>query len=315
MILVTGADGFVGLHLCNALFLANVPFKAATRQSKNLIGCNIYSNAVGDIDANTDWGQALHGCSTVIHLAARAHVLHEESRDPAILFRNVNVDGALSLARAAVRAGVKRFVFVSSIGVLGNKNSVPFDQGSMPNPQELYAISKLDAENSLKKLAGETGLELVIVRPPLIYGPGNPGNFLRLLKLLSLGLPLPFSSIVNLRSFVGVENLSDFLIRCAQHPLASGETFLIADGEDVSLPDLLRGLAVGLGIKARLFAFPLSLMLAIAGLLGKRITVEKLFSGLRVDAGYARNKLDWKPPVPLQEGLQRTGDWYRKELK
>lgn len=268
------------------------------------------SVSVGNIDGETDWTAALSGCSSLIHLAARAHVLNDTVADPLAAFRATNVAGSVQLARCAARSGVKRFVFVSSVGVNGNTNSRPFLESDPPSPVEAYAVSKLEAEQALIEEAAVTGMELVVVRPPLVYGPECPGNFLRLLKLLSSGVPLPFGSMRNKRSFVGVWNLSDFLATCVVSKQAAGEVFLISDMEDVTLPDLLRGLAEGMGKKAPIFSVSPALLRALASMAGKATLFEKLCGNLTVDAGHAHAALGWRPPISLDEGLRRTGSWY-----
>ncbi len=273
-------------------------------------GPTIETNSVGNIDAETDWTNALTGCSSVIHLAARAHILNDTIDDPLAAFRSTNVAGSVQLARCAARAGVRRFVFVSSIGVNGNANSRPFTQADAAAPAEAYAISKFEAEQALIEETSNSAMELVIVRPPLVYGPDCPGNFLRLLKLLSSGVPLPFGAISTKRSFVSVWNLADFLATCVLNPQAAGEVFLVSDMEDVTLPGLLRGLAAGMGKKAPLFSLSPALLGFVAGIAGKSAMFEKLCGNLTVDASHARTVLNWHPPVSLAEGLRRTGSWY-----
>ena len=316
-ILVTGANGFVGKVVCAQLAGRGFQVVAAVRSGAPAALANADAEAatvttvsVGNIDANTDWSAALSGCSAVIHLAARAHILNDTATDPLAAFRETNVAGSLELARQAALAGVKRFVFVSSVGVNGNINSRPFTEADTPSPAEPYAVSKLEAELALREQAARTGLELVIVRPPLVYGPECPGNFRRLLKLLSSGVPLPFGAMRKRRSFVGVWNLADFLVTCTSHPHAPGEVFLVSDMDDVTLPQLLEGLAQGMGKKAPLFSFSPAVLGALARVLGKAGMFEKLCGNLTIDAANARKVLGWTPPVGLAEGLRRTGSWY-----
>jgi nucleoside-diphosphate-sugar epimerase len=313
-VLVTGANGFVGKAVCTDLTARGMRVVAAVRNESATIeiptGPAREIVSVGNIDAGTDWTNALSGCSSVIHLAARAHVLNDTIADPSVAFRSTNVGGSLQLARSAARAGVRRFVFVSSIGVNGNVNARPFTESDAPAPAEAYAVSKLEAEQVLLEETKGNGMELVIVRPPLVYGPECPGNFLRLLKLLSSGIPLPFGAISNKRSFVSVWNLADVLATCVLSRQAAGELFLVSDMEDVTLPELLRGLAVGMEKDASLFSLSPSLLGLIAGVTGQRAMLEKLCGNLTVDASRVRTVLNWHPPVPLAEGLRRTGSWY-----
>ncbi|MDB5961805.1 MAG: hypothetical protein JWP59_3099, partial [Massilia sp.] len=296
--LITGASGFVGKALCAHLQASGIPVVAAVR--RRVPGaCDeaLQTVEVGDIDVTTDWASAVAGVSVVIHLAARAHILQDNAADPLVLFRQVNVDGTMQLARAALAAGARRFVFVSSVGVNGGKNKVPFTVTDLPDPAEPYALSKLEAEQGLRALLTGTSTELVIVRPPLVYGPDCPGNFRRLLKLIATGLPLPLASIRHKRSFVSIWNLVDFLCLCAFHPRAAGEVFLVSDMEDVALPDLLRGLASGMRKKLTLLPCSPSLLRFFAGIAGKAPMFDKLCSGLTVDAAHAREVLGWRPPV------------------
>lgn len=313
-VLVTGANGFVGKAVCQALSTRGLTVTAAVRVAP---GSAVPAGAtrmvgVGNIDGDTDWTAALAGCACVINLAARAHVLRDTHADPMAAFRATNVDGALQLARSAARAGVRRMVFVSSVGVNGNGNTRPFVETDIARPAEPYAVSKWEAEQALRAEVAGSGMELVIVRPPLVYGPDCPGNFLRLLKLVASGLPLPFAAIAHKRSYVGVWNLADFLVTCAVHPDAGGQLFLVSDMDDVALPALLRALAAGLGKPVRLWSFDPVWMGRLAALAGKTDMVEKLCGGLTVDAARAHAVLGWTPPLPLAEGLQRTGQWYAR---
>ena len=313
-ILVTGANGFVGRAVCAELARRSISAVAAVRSlaatPAPFFDPGIAAVEVGQIDGATDWAGALEGCTAVIHLAARAHILADSHADPLAAFRQTNVAGTLALARAAARAGVRRFVFVSSIGVNGSLNCVPFTGADVPAPAETYAASKLEAELALQGATAGGAMELVIVRPPLVYGPECPGNFRRLLQLLATGAPLPFGAIAARRSFIGVWNLADVLLLCTSHPDAAGNVFLVSDMEDVALPGLLRGLADGMGRKARLFSVPPKLLAGVAGALGKSGIYDKLCGGMTVDAAEARRVLDWTAPVSLAEGLRRTGRWY-----
>ena len=309
--LVTGANGFIGSALCAALRLRGYPVRTAVRGGA--VSDMRDSVAVGEITGGTNWSAGLNGVDTVIHLAARVHVMHDKSADPLAEFRSVNTGGAEHLARCAATSGVKRLVYISSIGVNGLQTTLgkPFSETDDPHPHNAYALSKWEAEQSLSRVSEETGLEVVIVRPPLVYGAGAPGNFALMLKVLVKGIPLPLASVNNLRSLVYVENLVDALIACATHPAAAGQTYLISDGEDISTPDLLRQLGAAMGHPAKLFSCP-PILLKLAGhLTGKTEQVERLLGSLRVDSGKIRHDLNWVPPCSLQQGLRATAEWHR----
>jgi nucleoside-diphosphate-sugar epimerase len=249
----------------------------------------------------------------VIHLAARVHVMHENSDNPLEEFYKVNVAGSVRLAQVAATCGVKRFVYVSTIGVNGMQTSQGhiYSENDMANPHNAYAVSKWEAEQQLSLVSEETGLELVFVRPPLVFGVGAPGNFAQMLKVIAKRIPLPLGSVRNLRSLVYVENLADALITCAIHPAAAGQTYLVSDGEDISTSELLCQMGEGIGRPARLFSFP-HIFLKLAGrLVGKSDQVQRLLGSLQVDSGKIRRELNWTPPFTLQQGLQATAEWYR----
>lgn len=316
-ILVTGANGFVGTALCAELVSKGYHVVAAVRSLAKLghvteSSCMTFVE-VGNIDGRTDWDAALLGCSAVIHLAARAHVLRDSAPDRLAAFRESNVEGTVQLAKAALKAGIARFVFVSSIGVNGKNPLRPCNENDTPAPVEEYAVSKLEAEMSLQALVEGSSMQLVIVRPPLVYGPNCPGNFRRLLKLVSSGIPLPFGRIINRSSFIGVWNLADFLGICVAHPDAADRLFLVSDMDDLSLPDILRQLGQGMGREARLLPIPPALLAGLARMLGKSALYNKLCGSLAVDPGRARDVLGWRPPVTAAEGLRRTARWYAAE--
>jgi nucleoside-diphosphate-sugar epimerase len=264
---------------------------------------------VGDINSHTDWSKALeaHG---VVHLAARVHVMDDSAQDPLAEFRAVNVEGTLNLARQAAHAGVKRFVFVSSVKVNGEATlpGCPFNVQDPPAPADPYAISKQEAEKGLRELAAETGLEVVIIRPPLVYGPGVKANFLRLIKTVQKGLPLPLGRVRNKRSLVGIDNLLDLIITCIDHPAAAGQTFLVSDGEDLSTPDLIRKLASAMGRPARLLPVPSTLLRLGGRMIRKSAEVERLVGSLQVDINHTCETLGWRPPVSVDEGIRRCVD-------
>ncbi len=311
-ILVTGAAGFVGTKLCDLLVSRGYNVCATVRKASpgpRRPGLTVWET--GDINEYSHWELLLRDCSTVIHLAARAHILNETAENPIEVFRRTNTEVTLSLARAAVKARVSRFIFVSTAAVIGNKNMRrPINENDPPNPIEPYAISKWEAEQALQEFSKKSGLQLVIVRPPGVYGANNPGNFLRLLRIIKKGVPLPLASVHNKRSFINVYNLCDFLIACIHHPKAAGKTFLISDGENASLVEIMQILANGMGCRLKLFPFPVSLLRFLASLIGKESIIEKLCETRLVDSSFARNSLDWRPVLSLQDGLLETAKWY-----
>lgn len=306
MILVTGAGGFIGSAFGMRAAGCGISVRRLTRSQ--------FEGFVPPSTVESDATALFGGVGCVVHLAARAHVYDETSAEPLSLYRSVNRDATLVLARAAVQAGVRRFVFVSSIRVNGGSTRVPFQPSDVPAPEEPYAISKYEAELGLWEIARETGLEVVVVRPPLVYGPEVKANFRRLLKLSSTGFPLPLGSVGGIRSLVSIWNLCDLLIRCVEYPSAPGNTFLAGDGEDIALPELIRALAGGLHRPCRVFAAPPALVRACAALAGKGPTYDKLTASLQVDISETRRVLDWTPPVSLAEGLASTARWYEQSV-
>lgn len=303
-ILVTGANGLIGRALCLRLQRDGAAVRAAVRQS----GPGSQAVVVGDINASTDWGAALQGVSVVVHLAARVHVMADTADDPLAEFRRVNVQGTLNLARQAVVAGVKRFVFVSSVKVNGEftQPGAAFQESDLPDPQDDYAISKHEAEQGLRAMADAAGLELVIVRPPLVYGPGVKANFNALMRAIAKGWPLPLGAIHNQRSLVALDNLVDFLVTCMFHPRGAGQTFLVSDGQDMSTAELARGLAQALGVSVRLLPVPVWVLQLAGRLVGKRDAVQRLCANLQVNGTKGWAMLGWTPPVTVQEGLRRA---------
>jgi nucleoside-diphosphate-sugar epimerase len=306
MILVTGATGFVGSALCRALRARGTGVIGAVRQEPGSgeVG-------VGNIGPATDWRAALAGCHSVVHLAARVHVMADDDSDPLRAYRTVNVDGTVHLARQAVAAGVRRFVFVSSVKVNGEAStSRPFRADDVPAPVDPYGQSKCEAEVALRALAAETGIEVVIVRPPLVYGPGVKANFLNLIRLVRRGLPLPLGSIANRRSMVALDNLVDLLIVCTVHPQAPGHTFMVSDGHDLSIADLIRMIASALGTPPRLVPVPAVLVMGGARLLGKGAVAARLMGSLQVDLEQTRSTLQWSPVVAPQAAINQTVDFF-----
>lgn len=301
-VLVTGASGFIGRALCQALTSRGHKVLALVRSTSSVPGA---STVYAPLENSKLLAQALIGVECVIHLAGRAHQVADRATDPLAEFRATNCAATLRLAKLAADAGAKRFVFISSIGVNGNFNTRPFTASDPANPAEPYALSKWEAEQGLWFVQQETGMELVVIRPPLVYGHNAPGNFGNLIRWLGRGVPLPFGAVRNKRSLVGVDNLVDLIICCAQHPAAANQLFLAGDGEDVSTTELLRGLAEASNRPARLIPVPAGLLGLAAALLGKRAVAQRLLGSLQVDIGKARDVLGWEPPVSLKEGLRR----------
>lgn len=311
-LLITGTNGFVGRVLCDDAMRHGLRVKGAVRSAREL-PVGVEPVITGSIDGKTNWTDALLGVDAIIHLAARAHIMKDTADDPLAEFLAVNLYGTENLARQAAHAGVKRLVYVSSIKVNGETTSAtqPFAELDKPDPQDPYAISKWQAEQALRRIARETGLEVVIVRPPLVYGPGVKGNFISLLAAIDKGIPLPLAGINNARSLVYTGNLVDALIACVTHPAAAGQTYLVSDGKDVSTALLVEKIAQALECGHRSFYFPPSLLQAAAALLGRAKQAERLLGSLRVNSQKIRSELNWVPPYSLEQGLRATADWYR----
>lgn len=312
-VLVTGATGFVGSRLCNNLTALGWRVHGTVLPSETPLGLapGVVPVTVEPLSAETPWSHALAGIETVIHLAARVHVMDDQAADPLSEFRRVNVEGTLRLAREAAASGVKRLVFISSIKVNGEETATPYRADSPPAPTDPYGISKWEAEKAIREVEAETGLQVVVVRPTLVYGPGVKANFLAMVKAVSRGYPLPLASVSNRRSLTYVGNLVDALAACAVHPAAAGETFLVSDGEDVSSPELVARIAAALGVRPRLFPFPVTLMRLAAALGGKGAAVDRLAGSLTVDISGIRRRLDWHPPFTMEQGLRETAQWFR----
>jgi len=287
-LLITGGTGFVGQALVKRL--GDQPMRLATRAD------------------SADWGKVLFGITTVVHLAARVHVMHDTEADPLMAFRVVNVEGTLNLTRQAAAAGVKRFVFISSVKVNGEltQSGRAFTEADSPDPQDAYGLSKHEAEQGLRQLAVDTGMEVVIIRPPLVYGPGVKANFAALMRAVQRGWPLPLGAVPNQRSLVALSNLVDFIVTCIAHPQAANQTFLVSDGQDLSTTELVRGMARAAGVPARLLPVPVWALQAGATLLDKGDAVQRLCGNLQVDISKASSLLGWVPPVSVVEGLRRA---------
>lgn len=298
-ILVTGASGFVGARLVGLLRDGGDEVVGSGRTGRGGL------LAMGEIGPDTDWSAALDGVEAVIHLANRAHVMKETEADPLALFRRVNAEGSLGLARQAVEKGVRRLVFVSSIKVNGEATTGrPFTASDNPSPQDAYGLSKWEAEQRLGELAARTGLDLVVVRPPLVYGPGVKGNLHTLMTAVGKGLPLPLGRVDNRRSLIGLDNLCHLLALCARSPAAAGRTFLARDGEDLSTSDLIRRLGRAMGRPARLLPVPPALLRLAGRLTGRSAAVDRLLGSLEIDDSLTRGQLGWAPPVSVDDGLK-----------
>ena len=307
--LVTGAAGFVGRALVSAMK------DRAVRRALRRSAAEVFpgDTIVGDISPVTEWGAALDGVECVVHLAARTHVLHEVATDPLASYRQINVEATRHLAQQAATAGVRRFVFLSSIKVNGEATTDrPYTELDAPAPEDAYGISKLEGEDMLHDISARSGMEVVILRPPLIYGTGVKGNVLRLLQWIDLGLPLPLASVHNSRSMIHVGNLAEAITTCIDTPAAANRTFLVSDGTDLSTPELIHWLAAGMGRTAHLLPCPVGLLQLGATLLGQSDAVARLTGSLRVDSTLLRNTLGWRPRIQPDQGLIDTGRWYHQ---
>ena len=312
-VLVTGASGFVGSATCSRLVAQGMNVIGTVRHLPAQLLTRVDYCIVGDLDANTDWRVALTGVDTIVHCAARVHVMRETAADPLVAFRTANVAGTEQLARQAAAAGIRRFVFLSSVKVNGEGGSIAYCETDLPAPQDIYGTSKYEAEIVLREIAAKTGMELVLVRPPLIYGPGVKANFQSLIQALARGIPLPLGAIHNRRSLVALDNVVDLIITCITHPAAANETFLVSDGEDLSTTELIRRLARAMGRPARLVPVPAIVLMAGSILLGKREMARRLCGTLQVNITKARTVLGWTPPVSVDEGLRRTAEHYLQQ--
>lgn len=310
-ILVTGASGFVGKDLIKKLII-NPSFDRITvlLRKYNLDFDSKVVQILGQEDSFFST-EILDNTHVVIHLAGRAHILNDDVANPLEEFRKVNVDGTLKLAQIALESNVKRFIFISSIGVNGSTTSKPFDESDQPNPHADYAISKLEAEVALQALFKNTSTELVIIRPPLIYAANAPGNFSRLLKLVATNLPLPFAQTKNKRTFVALENLIDFIELCIDHPNAANQIFLVADKESLSTRELVEYLKQGMNKKPFFVYIPQPLMRLTAACIGKSKLYEQLFESLEVDTSKTKKLLGWKAPLSARDALIRAGQNYQ----
>ena len=303
---LTGSTGFLGRRLTQVLSSDSATDLTATARVPLRVE-NASAVEIAEINAQTDWSIAIQNQDIVIHTAARAHIMKDSVSDPLTECRKVNVDGTLNLARQSAEVGVKRFIFISSIKVNGEQTApgLPFQPNDEAKPIDPYGLSKWEAEQGLQQIAKETGMEVVIIRPPLVYGPGVKGNFANLIKLVGKGLPLPLGAIHNQRSMIALDNLVDLIITCIDHPNAANQVFLASDGQDLSTTELLQGLAQAMGRPSRLLPIPGALLSLAASVLGKKPVADRLLGSLQVDISKIQDLLNWTPPISVDEGLRR----------
>jgi len=315
-VLITGAGGFIGSALCAKILAKGWQVRGTFRFESDVsrLPDGVEAVSTASIDSDTKWDDALSGVDTVVHLAARVHVMNDVSPDPLAEYRKVNVKGTKCLAVAAANAGVKRFLYISSIKVNGEGRAAPYREDEEPAPQDPYGVSKWEAEQELHKISVKTGMETVILRPPLVYGPRVKANFMRLVSLVKFGIPLPFGCIKNRRSLIYIGNLIDAIRICMTNPNATGKTYLVSDGEDVSTPELIRRIGAASGRRALLLPVPVWIMRMAGRITGKYDEVERLVGSLTVDISKIRRELEWKPPYTMENGLRETAKWYAKKL-
>ena len=315
MILVSGATGFVGSALVARLARDGCEVRACVRRDGVSMPNGVHCVQVGGLTADVDWSHALARVEVMVHAAARVHVMDDTAVDPLAEFRRINVQGTLNLARQAAAACVRRFIFISSIKVNGEATKLgsPFSMDDISAPLDPYGVSKMEAEQGLREIAAQTGMEVVIIRPPLVYGPGVKANFQAMMRWLDRGVPLPLGAIHNRRSLVAIDNLVDLIVTCIDHPAAANQTFLVSDGEDLSTTQLLQRMALALGKRARLIPVPPVLLKLGAALVGKPAIAQRLCGSLQVDISKTRQLLGWNPPVSVDEGLKRAAEGYLRE--
>jgi len=319
-ILVTGATGFVGSRLLASkdAISCSIQFRAMTRRPLKTIAPNVEPIQIADISEKTDWSRTLAGIDTIVHLAARVHIMDDSSSDPLGEYRKANVATTLNLARQAADAGVRRFIFLSSIKVNGEKTNLGelFTEESIPKPEDPYGVSKLEAEVGIREICNASGMEYVFIRPPLIYGPGVKANYQKLMNLVKRRLPLPLGSVVNKRSMLSLDNLIDFILLASRHPKAANQLFLLSDNHSYSTPELIECISKCMGYaSARLISVPTQ-MLRMAGLcLGQKAAVDRLTESLEVSNRKAHQLLDWNPPVNIEQAIQKTVDDFLSNQK
>ena len=313
-VLVTGANGFIGKALCRRMLAEGWHVRAAIRSfaKKDVLPKGVEIVESGTIDSDTKWGPAVDGMDAVVHLAAKVHVKDESSADPITEYRKINVAATKQIAQISGSFRSRRFIYMSSIKVNGEGKSDPYAAEDRPAPADPYALSKLEAEQELLRIAGKTGLELVVLRPPLVYGPEVKANFLQLIKLIDRGIPLPLAKVKNHRSFIFLGNLVDALLVCLVHPKAAGKTFVLSDNIEISTPELIQKISAALGKPSRLFPFPPDLLRLMGRVTRRSKTVSRLLDTLMVDNTKIQAELGWNPPYAMEEGLKETIRWYQK---
>lgn len=314
-ILITGSTGFVGKSLVPALVEAGYDLRCLVSQKQEWI--HTEQIVIGRIEEQQDWSVILEGVDVVIHLAARVHLMKDTATSPLDEYLKVNCEATKNLAKQAAQHKVKRFIFLSSIKVNGEATQPqkPFTEEQMPQPEDPYGISKWEAEKALMEIAQTTPMEVVVLRPPLIYGPGVKANFLKMIKLVEKGFPMPFGKVSNRRSFLYIENLVSAIIAVIESPKAANQTFLVSDDEPLSLSALLKGLSVGLEVNVQLIPLPSSLLRLIFIILGRRNLSSRLLDSLEISQQKMKNQLGWKPPIKGMDGLMKTSKWYRDVYK
>ena len=312
-IFITGATGFIGRAL--SVKMLERGWRVLGTYRRNLLSANLPAGVEGlqieSIENCNEVESRLKGVDVVVHLAGRAHILNDNLNDNLGVFRRVNVAGTERLAQAAARADVKKFIFISSIKVNGESSPIPYTEKSIPAPKDAYGVSKYEAEQALAKVSAQTGLKTVILRPPLVYGAGVKANFKTLIKIVASGLPLPFKSIHNRHSFIYLENLTEAIFTCIIHPRADGEIFLVSDGQDVAIPDLIKMVACAMNKKVVLFSLHPNILKALCRIAGKSESLKKLTGSLFIDSSKIRNLLGWNPTFTLAEGIRETVKYYK----
>lgn len=308
VVVVTGANGFVGSAVVMKLLIEKFIVRTVARSLNPFFSDRVSQFVINSISDKNDLSSVFCGAYAVIHTAARVHVMNRKQANELKEFRLVNLFGTINIANQAAKAGVKRFIYISSIKVNGEVTSIakPFCYSDTPNPSDAYGISKYDAEEALRSISNKTGMEVVIIRPVLIYGPGVKGNFLSMMRFLYGSIPLPFACLKNKRSLVALGNLVDLIVKCIEHPLAANETFLVSDGEDLSVSDLIKMVSNHMGIQPILFKIPSSFIERIAALIGRRDISQRICGYLQVDITRTCRLLDWSPPIKVNDALKET---------